>query len=117
MAWIEAYFTWLDQTSVKQTPFAGTGMSADKISALVDIVARRHPAYKATCLPQSLVLWHFLRQAGYPADLRIGVNKQDGGLIGHAWVELDGQVINDIPDVRDRYAQVDLPSSVIAFEL
>lgn len=70
------------------------------------------PLYRPSCLPQSLVLWHLLRRRGLPAELRIGVRKADGDFTAHAWVEYGGQVINDTPDVAQRFAMVDLPTSL-----
>lgn len=74
----------------------------------VDIAARNLPLYRPTCLPRSLVLWHMLRRQGTPAELHIGVRKDDGEFNAHAWVEHAGQVINDAPDVSERFARVDL---------
>ena len=47
-----------------------------------------------------------LRERGVPADLRIGVSKEapDEALLFHAWVEVEGQVVNDSTDVADRFA-------------
>ena len=58
------------------------------------------------CLPRSLVLWHLLRRTGDAAEirLRLGVHvPRKGELIAHAWVELDGQPLNDSADVVQRY--------------
>lgn len=57
------------------------------------------------CLPRSMVLCHFLRQRGMPAELRLGVSRlPDGALSAHAWVELEGQPLDDSADLRHRYA-------------
>lgn len=82
------------------------------IGDMVDIVARRHPAYKATCLPQSLVLWHLLRLNEEQPELQVGFNKNDTDVIAHAWVEVAGKVINDAPSVRSQYLPVDLQNSL-----
>lgn len=55
-------------------------------------IARSH------CLHRSLVLHFWLRREGLPSELRIGVRKQDGELRAHAWVELQGMVVNDQRD-------------------
>jgi hypothetical protein len=62
----------------------------------IAVVARHHPA-RARCLQRSLVLQRWLRQEGVPSILRIGVRKEGTALRAHAWVELDGQVVNDLP--------------------
>lgn len=95
------------------------GLAADRDSADINVVARsvaraaNHlPMYWPTCLPQSLVVWHNLRREGLPADLRIGVSKSGDTFLAHAWVEFDGQVVNDTPDVAQRFAPVELPPDV-----
>jgi hypothetical protein len=44
--------------------------------------------------------------------MRIGVGKEppDEALLFHAWVEVEGQVVNDSTDVADRFAP--FPGSV-----
>jgi hypothetical protein len=60
-------------------------------------VASRHHVVRARCLHRSLVLHHWLNQDGIPSQLQIGVRKDDGILKAHAWVEMDGQAVNDPP--------------------
>ena len=110
---LKATTRWLEPgTAVRPNSDEGVRLSPDRISRLIDIVARRHPAYRASCLPQSLVLWRYLRQNDYPATLRVGVARRDGQLVGHAWVELEGRVLNDVPTVATQFVQVDLSSPV-----
>jgi hypothetical protein len=51
----------------------------------------------AQCLHRSLVLHSWLRDQGFPSELRIGVRKDGNELRAHAWVELAGLVVNDSP--------------------
>jgi hypothetical protein len=53
------------------------------------------PGTQDTCLYRSLALHARLRREGMPSRLEIGVAKGDGDLRSHAWVELDGQLVND----------------------
>jgi len=47
--------------------------------------------FTTICWKRSAVLYRFLRLAGQPARLLVGVRKtSDGKLDGHAWVEIDG---------------------------
>jgi hypothetical protein len=56
------------------------------------------------CLQRSVVLWRVLRRRELEAELRIGVRKEAaGGRQFHAWVEHDGEVLNDVPHVRERF--------------
>jgi len=46
-------------------------------------------------------------QHGHPADVRIGVVKNEtGGLIAHAWVESDGRVVVGDSSDLSRYARL-----------
>jgi hypothetical protein len=63
------------------------------------------------CLSQSIALWGLLRRQGIETDLRIGVSKADtqvafspNNFLAHAWLELDGHVINDSPEIGLRFA-------------
>src|SRR5712691_11867967 len=68
-----------------------------------------HGAWKPNCLERSLFLWWLLRRGGIEGELHIGARKNGFGLEAHAWVELEGQVLNDSPDVHDQYARFDGP--------
>ena len=80
----------------------------DLVARAVDRAARRWPA-EATCLTRSLLLWWFLRRRGQPAAVWVGVRHGPQALEAHAWVELAGRVLNDRPDVRERYAPFEQP--------
>lgn len=57
------------------------------------------------CLQRSAATTCLLRRYGVPAWLVIGA--QQLPLKAHAWVEVDGQVINDKPYTPDLYAVLD----------
>lgn len=50
---------------------------------------------RLTCLPRSLALCSLLRERGYPAEVKIGVRREAGQLLAHAWVELDGEALGE----------------------
>ncbi len=87
---------------------------ARKISCLVAAAANRCP-YRSNCLQQSLTTWWLLRRNGIESDLRIGTRKTAGSLEAHAWVEVDGQVVNDHNAIRDRF--VSFERSVVPLEV
>jgi len=66
-------------------------------------IAGRYSPFTASCLAQSLVLLKLLRNQGIIAHLRIGVQKAADQVKAHAWVELQGEVLNDSADVSCRY--------------
>lgn len=77
-------------------------LDARRVAELVEATARVIPA-PSNCLQRSgAVAWMLVRHGVQP-DLRIGVRKVEGALQFHAWVEVDGEVINDASDVGGRY--------------
>lgn len=56
--------------------------------------ARRYGLFRGNCLSQSLALLWLLRRAGHHGAIQIGVKPSAGGVLAHAWVELDGQTID-----------------------
>lgn len=58
----------------------------------------------ASCLEESLTLWHLLRKQGHAARLRIGVRKTAEKFEAHAWVEHEGVALNQIEEIHRHYA-------------
>jgi hypothetical protein len=93
----------LSPTSPAQDAVPEGAMSyALRLSRLTRI-AGRHVPPNGSCLQQSLLVWWVLRRKGMPAELRIGVQTQEG-FAAHAWVEVGGQPVNDAPDVAEHFA-------------
>ena len=80
-------------------------LEARRMGELVNTAAWRG-LYDATCLRRSLVLWWLLRRRGIDSALRIGVRMEDGEFMSHAWVEWQDTVLNDTPDVGQRFMAV-----------
>ncbi|MDX1513447.1 MAG: lasso peptide biosynthesis B2 protein [Gammaproteobacteria bacterium] len=80
--------------------------SAENIARLVRIAAGRGLA-RPTCLPRALVLWTLLRRHGFEARIRFGVRKSSARMEAHAWVELDGRVINEQQCIANVYAPLE----------
>ena len=66
--------------------------------------AARYGFVRATCLEESLTLWHLLRKQGHGAKLRIGVRKRAQKFEAHAWVEHDGRALNQAEQMHRHYA-------------
>jgi hypothetical protein len=60
---------------------------------------------QAQCLQRSAAAVCLLRQHGVPAELVIGA--QQLPFKAHAWVEVDGRVVNDKPYMQEMYAVLD----------
>ncbi|MDP1749961.1 MAG: lasso peptide biosynthesis B2 protein [Reyranella sp.] len=63
----------------------------DRIVWAVRTASRRTPG--TTCLGSALALQRLLSAEGYVSELHIGVARQQPGLVAHAWVVHEGQVL------------------------
>jgi transglutaminase superfamily protein len=77
---------------------------ARRISAAVDRAAT-HYFKRAWCLQRSATNVCLLRLRGLNAELVIGARKLP--FAAHAWAEVDGEVIDNHPIVRERFAVLD----------
>jgi len=57
---------------------------------------------EALCLQRSAATACLLKQYGVPAQMMIGAQQMP--FKAHAWVEVDGRVVNDKPYIREMYA-------------
>jgi hypothetical protein len=92
------------QASQSDIPFE----TAAKITRAVRSV-ELHGLGTPNCLERSMVLWWLLRRAGIAGELHIGGRKSGPRFEAHAWVELEGKVLNDSADVHTHYARFDAP--------
>lgn len=60
---------------------------------------------EALCLQRSAATACLLRDCGVPAQLVIGAQQMP--FKAHAWVEVDGRVVNDKPYMQEMYAVLD----------
>jgi hypothetical protein len=94
--------------TVKRWPVSKKANNDPKIitatCAAVDRAATRYLKH-ALCLQRSAITTCLLRMRGVPAQMVIGCRKIP--FRGHAWVEVDGQVVNDNPKVQTFYRVLD----------
>lgn len=90
-------------SSILQQDRYQNSLPVEKIVNLVQI-ANRWGCYRGNCLQQSLVLWWLLRSQGYDSDLKIGVRRQAGEIEAHAWIEFQGEVLNDRADIQQVFS-------------
>lgn len=69
-------------------------------------VAVKYGIYQPTCLAHSIALWVLLLRQGIDANLRIGVQSINNNFNAHAWIELNGDVLNDSADVSQRFMPI-----------
>lgn len=97
--------------STSPPPNGDEAMSLAVRSTRMVVLAARRGAYRANCLPTSMALRHLLQRQGIAGTLRVGVRKNGPALDAHAWVELDGQPLNDSADVQQRFLAFSEPLS------
>ena len=76
-----------------------------RLATAVERAARRHH-HSMNCLRRSLALCRLLQRRGMEARLHFGVRTAQEGLEAHAWVSSGGEVLNDRPDVTERYREL-----------
>jgi len=83
-------------------PATGARSSAEEINAIVRAVQLAGCLYWKTtrCLQRSVCAVRLMRARGVPATLVIGYRPVP--FTSHAWVEVDGRVVNDSPAYRKR---------------
>jgi hypothetical protein len=78
-----------------------SGLVDVRTALLVGWAVKRTAEYgffRPRCLVRALAIQRMLRRRGLsPGELRIGVRMQGGRLLAHAWVEVGGRVIGDVP--------------------
>jgi hypothetical protein len=80
--------------------------SVRRTEYVVAMAAAFYPG-RALCLEQSLVLYYLLRRQGVPVKYCQGVQPQP--FSAHAWVELLGKPINDVPEHVKLFARLPDP--------
>lgn len=89
--------------TVRSWPVARTLAQRDVLDRVCDAVNHACAWYpkRALCLQRSVVTACLLRSNGVPAQMVLGAQKLP--FKAHAWVEVNGNVINERRDVRSIY--------------
>ena len=74
-----------------------------RVCAMVNRAQVYYPK-KAMCLQHSAVVTCLLRRQGVPAEMVLAA--QEFPPKGHAWVEVEGRVVNDFRQVKTRYREL-----------
>jgi hypothetical protein len=69
--------------------------------------AEHHGLMRTTCLEESLALWYLLGRQNISSSIRIGVRTQAGKFEAHAWVEYQGEALNQPEELHRHYAPFD----------
>jgi hypothetical protein len=93
--------------TVRQQAIGGAQLSApsvEEICAAVDLASAWYWKH-VLCLQRSAALTCLLRHYRRPAQMILGA--QQSPFRAHAWVELDGRVVNDKPYLPEMYSVLD----------
>ena len=82
----------------------GASDSIDRVCMAVDYACVWYPK-QALCLQRSFVTTYLLRKHGVAAHMVLGAQKLP--FKAHAWVEVNGRVVNDKPYTAEMYAVLD----------
>lgn len=82
----------------------GLDDATQKVCAAVDLACIWYWK-EVLCLQRSAATACLLKQNGVPAQMFIGAQQMP--FRAHAWVEVDGRVVNDKPYMREMYAVLD----------
>lgn len=55
------------------------------------------------CLIRSLILYEEAMKLGMPANIYIGVKKEDDRLTGHSWITIGGHILMEDPNEIEKY--------------
>ena len=64
----------------------------DELARMVSVAANRG-LYRAQCLPQAISLWWMLGVMGIASTVRFGIYKTADGVMAHAWVLYNDEVV------------------------
>ena len=92
--------------SVRSAP-ADNALAAARLIARMVRAAVRSGLGRPTCLEESLALWWLLARRGIASELRVGVRKCGEKMEAHAWVECEGDALNEPDDVHENFAAFD----------
>jgi len=88
---------------LKRLPLLNRRYSIERLCNLADLAARVTYG-SGCCLGRSLLILWLLKTRGQPAELLVGVNKEQALLHAHAWIETEGRVIGDRPEMTEQFA-------------
>jgi hypothetical protein len=80
------------------------GKASAALMARMVRAAVHHGVGSPSCLEESLALWWLLGRKGIASQLRIGIRKESAKFEAHAWVEFEGDALNEPEAEHHHYA-------------
>ncbi len=91
-----------DHVSLRQE-YASALEEALRLERLAGYASRFH-FLAITCLTRALALKKMLARRDISAQLQIGVKGSLAEIHAHAWVEVMGHAVGEVPDIRERFS-------------
>ena len=88
---------------LKHLPLFHRKYDPERLYVLANLAARVTFG-SGLCLGRSLLLLWMLKARDQPAELLVGVNKGNDIFNAHAWIETEGRVIGDRPEMTGQFA-------------
>jgi transglutaminase superfamily protein len=95
---------WIGRDTAEGAACLNDQAARTKATELVVATAAAFYPGRALCLEQSLTLYYILRRQGIPVTYCQGVQSQP--FQAHAWIEYDGEPLNDMPERVRRFARL-----------
>jgi len=96
--------TWLQELGTDAQRAATPPRLSPQATARIVGVAARRGLYGGKCLEQSLVLHWLLRRQGINARILFGARKEDEQMQAHAWVEVNGESLDEETDGHRQFS-------------
>ncbi|MEA2569051.1 MAG: Transglutaminase-like superfamily [Acidobacteriota bacterium] len=96
---------------VLDVPSHGGAVDARLVHVFGRVTSRTPLAHN--CMHRALALQRMLSRRGVAAKLCIGIGRKPNLFPGHAWLEVDGVVVNDDADVVSRYVPLMISQSAL----
>ena len=93
----------------------GPSHSPDQIVKLLNL-ALRYTLLRPRCLGRTLTLQWLLEIQGLRSEMRLGVRYTPTGLEAHAWLEYQGRVLNDRPEMVAQFRAFDRAITLTTIE-
>jgi hypothetical protein len=100
---------WAQRSGGNRRSLASAAEARARVRQLSEQVDRAadHHLVPMRCLRRTLALQWLLGRAGIASTLRIGVRKEAGRLLAHAWLEKDGLPLTEPQAVTDRFVPLE----------
>lgn len=89
---------WVEQRNRRLSSKKCGARTGSRTVTRIVFAATRYGFVRGNCLSRSLALCYLLRQEGHDARLRLGGRREAKSFEAHAWVELDGQAVDNRDD-------------------